>query len=794
MKNKLSARLAFLLSVASILLLAPLPSPDRTVQAQTTPDSFAAQQRQSLTNNPAGVNLTLRTIGDKKQFKMGEIINLELGFASTLRDTYKLNNGMHDRSGRQEIDSFHLDPQAGVVDPLHDYFSTGNSHSLGGPFGLLPLEDKPYSITRELNEWVQFTKPGRYRLYVTSKRVGKAKADDDSVDVIAERPLSVTSNIIEFEIVAGDNAWQQHTLVEAIAILDVKDDHPENWRHEEARRVGCRKLRFLATQAAAREMAARFGSSDHGCEYEYLYGLIGSPYRAFAIKEMEQQIGAPEYPVTPMFLYTLAHLVSYGQKAITTPYPANDPEKLKQWQQQNRQQREAYEAIEAKYIEQLAAAVSRKQESARAVSLHTLLDYYARIPREKRSEFNLAWLKQLGAALPEVFFSLPPDTQSNLLGYQWKYVSNPAMLPILRQIYNTSQHIPHGLRESALRRLYELSPAEGRKLILDEIRSSHPQVSMKVLGMLPDKTLPEADEALATHLAESVADRKNNESDDAYNRMEILSLLVERYATGAVSSQVKATYMSADINSWGCLPQGSLLIYLTRQDAAAGVQLVRDVLAARDPKRSHCYASVVAGVAEEYMPPELEQLAIETLADSDAEVVASTARSLGAHGSSAAEQQLWRRLEQWHQEWRGRESELRDQASADDTLAQPYQIEVALVDALGMASAWLTDSDGLKRLQQLSLSAQGRREVARIIAQQNGTIRVTLNEEDDQLINIGVNQYEFRNMLALKEKLKQYPRGTAFIWNTLSRHSPAAERLFAELKAYLEERGIRLTK
>lgn len=84
MKHKLSARLTFRLAITCVLLFAPVRLSGLMAQGHAVPpDPFAAQQRQSLANNPARVTFTLHTVGDKKQFKQGGIITLELKFSST---------------------------------------------------------------------------------------------------------------------------------------------------------------------------------------------------------------------------------------------------------------------------------------------------------------------------------------------------------------------------------------------------------------------------------------------------------------------------------------------------------------------------------------------------------------------------------------------------------------------------------------------------------------------------------------------------------------------------------------
>jgi len=41
-------------------------------------------------------------------------------------------------------------------------------------------------------------------------------------------------------------------------------------------------------------------------------------------------------------------------------------------------------------------------------------------------------------------------------------------------------------------------------------------------------------------------------------------------------------------------------------------------------------------------------------------------------------------------------------------------------------------------------------------------------------------------------KLSQFPKNTTFIWSSYSQDQSAAERVFSELKSFLEEKGMKL--
>src|SRR5439155_7419068 len=110
--------------------------------------------------------------------------------------------------------------------------------------------------------------------------------------------------------------------------------------------------------------------------------------------------------------------------------------------------------------------------------------------------------KHLAVLLAKVFDQLPLETQRSLLEYRWKQISDPAMLPVLRQLYEHPpdlHEIPAPFPGVVLRRIYDLSPEEGRQLILDEIKRPIPRANIAVLGSLPDKELPQLEDAIVDH-------------------------------------------------------------------------------------------------------------------------------------------------------------------------------------------------------------------------------------------------------------------------------------------------------
>jgi hypothetical protein len=738
-------------------------------------DPFIREYNRRLARNPEGLLFTVRLKDNRKQFHLGEMITLELSFAASKPNTFTLDAATYDRSGRLHSDGFAFDKRDAVVDPIADYFNSGlDGFIMGGLRGIPDLTDKPYLITADVNEWQRIDKPGHYRLYVVSSRVGRSGGGRTFLDN-ASSP--VVSNVIEFDILPPDKKWATQKLKETIAVLSKPDgDHTS----------ACRTLRFLGTAAAVSEMRKRFRGDDNKCEWEYKFGLIGSPHRALVIRDMENAISLREQPVTSHFISTLALLEFIRQAPAAPPYPNGTDEQAKQWRIQMDQRRSVYDKLRLNYVRQLAMAIPQKQGQARATSLQTLLDYRSEVSASDFSQWS-----GLLAFLPEVFNRLPLDDQLRLLKYQWKPISSQAMLPVLREVlkysYSPKDDTLEGsfnvfeqqdLRGTALLRLYELSPEEGRRLLLDEIRRAKPRVDREVLRSLPDETLPELNAVLLNRLEESY--RTGNWL------IEIDSELIERYATDEILSRVQAVYEGRDAGKWECVTQAALLAYFLRVAPSVGGDYLKNALAARDKGFPRCYRETLKKVADLHMSSEVEEIAIAALDDEDSEVMSKAASVLAEYGSAGAEKALWQRLEKWHEAMQSRGEELGKQDAMEEAL------RVALTKGQG----WLFDPEKLKRLRDVCLTESSRNEVDRMIRDWNPQIYIDVNSLDGVWPRIGVAHYELKSLDSLKKKLLQFPKGTEFKLKTAPTRGddPQSESVFKQIEGYLEEHGMKLKR
>ncbi len=780
-------------SLAQLILLGSLATCGWSQPKQDKPeDPFVAQHNRAVRQNPEGASFTLRILGDrgdKAQFRQGEIISVGYSFTSSLRKTYVLDGMQQDRSGRVDLDKFFLDHREGVVDPLGDYMHPGSS--MGGIGYEATLGRKPETLIFDLNQWLRFDKPGKFRLYVTARRIQKKG------EKTFGNPAEVTSNIVEFEILPRDAEWEEQEFQKIMRLLDSPAEPIDPI-------LGCHRLRYFNTEAAAREMIHRYGAPLDDCDFEYFFGLIGSRHRAFVVREMERRLEAPDQIVSGGYLNLLSHLAYFLQRKDTFPeeWP-RDEQRVKAFNAAWQNRLETLKKLEFQYIERLLPALAHKQGKARAIGAHTLLElllgeWLQGVKTESTAlrrgdEIDPEIIKKLRAEIITLFDELPARIQMSLLYSRWKQLADPSMTPVLRRILdarnekqvNEYSYPIKELRETALRRFYALSPDEGRKLILEEMRRPNSRVDFATLRILKDQTLPELEEILVENLEKA----RSDDSDRAY----LFSSLIERYATASVLPRVRAIYADKG-DARSCRYRSSLLAYFLRVNPELGIDLFKQDIAARGSGSQPRCVPGLTEVAKLRWRPELEAIAIERLDDPNPKVVADAASMLGQYGSPATEGPLWRRLEKWVQEWKGRAEELMKEYKHDHPNIWHREAGRALRQALFHSPAWLIDREKLEKLRQSCLDKDELRQFDMSVKELTDNIQITFSPGNDGWGNAQVAHYQCDSFSALKEKIKQFPEGLTFIWSSYGEDRPAAEQVFSELKVFLEEKGMKLEK
>ena len=664
----------------------------------------------------------------------------------------------YDRSGRMSYEQFLLDPKEGTSDPLQLYFNSAWGYLGGGLTGIKFLSMSPIAIHLDLNEWVRFDQPGTYRLTVASHRVTDTRASDYPRNA----GIEVKSNPVELHIIAADPAWQHAQFEQILEALSRPGPSTCDTQND-PKQAPQKALRYLGSEEAARELARRLRGEDSHADWDCMFGLIGSPHRETGLQEMNKLLEDPEFAVSDLFLITIS---------ILPLKPEEPPDSL-------RTQRD--ESLKA-FRQKLVGALSHKSGKALAISLDTALaGNTSNLPSELKSE--------LVSQLIETFPVLPVDKQVAWLQYRWQDVRDRKWLPLLRTLAVQYEDFPQlramsayqslQVSAAALKRCYELDPEGARDAVVTEITRPKPRYNANTLGILPDRTLPVVERALAEHFL----------ATDNYEIEGNLASLLFRYADRAVLPDVLGK-IEHQVGNWACEPQDQALAYVLKVDPETAKPLIERAIAARGPDSSACRHMLLTDIAALVNSPLLEKLAVRSLTDPDPEVANNAASFLGRYGSADAERALWNRYEAWSREWSGRAEELRFVMGRENPHVWDANLGQSLARALASGTSWLSDESKLRRIQGLGVGANIQGDIEQAL--QAWTRRpFTITYIGTAPPSFDVAQYNQLSLDSLKKKLAQFPSGTKFVLSPSNRSpSPEEQEAREEIFQFAEKNGL----
>lgn len=672
-----------------------------------------------------GASLAIRFADGTSRFHVGEIIPVELSFRTSIPEMYDMNTANYDRSGRLNIEQFHVDPPG--RDPLERYYSIGGFMG-GGLSSSLTLSFEPEIRREDLNEWVALEKPGHYSLYVTSGRVSRRGLEKNE-------PVELHSNNLEFDIVPADPAWQQETLSAALATLHMSSST------DAEKGAALRVLRFLDTPATVHELVLLLGTPAAADSWNEVAGLAASLHQGLVVRELEQQMGAPGIAVTANYLYILAKLKLQLNHEPLPPYPEKDQQQQKLWNERMQAQYKELQDTQDRLYEKTATLVSSKSGAAKAETVQTLLQ------RPSNDTENVKPLAGLpGEEVAAAFANLTHDQQWGLLMSFWDRLKIPAMRAPLKKLLEQPNMDHQMLRDLALRCFYDLDPHEADPVFLEEIRHPHIDNGMftvkgETLGLLPNETLPQFDEMLAARIEEKES-----------RTIELDAQLIGRFSTRAILPRLKKVY-EANAGQ-DCMTQDGFVLYFLRVDPDYGVKSL-----AQAP--SYCMSNAFPAVTKMGRWSEVEPGIMASLNGPDLNRVRQAAETLAKYGSKQAQNAMWARLRQFSEQWSARGIQLTMKPGNSSAVNEAVGFQFGLVEAIGKAQAWLLTDEQITELENLTLG-QERDNVKQWHWKSPGDLNVTL--VGNQMVAT-VNQYSALDVASLKAKLAQYPRGTKFQLN-----------------------------
>jgi len=702
-------------------------------------------QNSALAGQPT---LTLRIAENRTRFQMGEIVPIVLKFASDDPGRYSIDLANYDRSGRMDIDKFHLTPKPGWSDPLAFYYESGLFAFMGGGIRAVPpLGPAGQEIDLNLNEWVRFDRPGHYSLSVSSDRVIMDKKEKSF-----GRKVELTSNVVELEIVPADEKWASEQV--AIAATELRSTN------REVAMRGARTMRFLGTKNAAALMVEQYNRVDDGRDGEFEFGLLGSAHREFIAGEMRNELERADHPIDSSFVHLLAALafeLDHPDPLPELPQRTDviDDAALKQIRSQMKERKNAFNPYLTETLSKLASTIPQRKGRALAQAYTTILKEGSEAGTFETPAFA-GFREEVRNELPTVFSTLPKGDQDSLLAFWWSDIRSDAMLPVLMAKYKAAPR--DFIRGELIQLIADLNPQQARDLLLDDLEGGEPSLLYDQGDVFGKAPLPDLEDTLLRNM------RKAEESQPS--GMRAYAILIERHATARISPQVEAIYGRIG-NSEGDGAGAFLLAYLLRTDfdyARRAIEEQDGLCRQTDTLCSGLAPNVLAMAMAHGESDRIEDLAIARMQSEDDPIVARDgAEALKEHGTTKAEAVLWKRLELWHERWSGEEELLgREENRVEANLGR------ALIEAIAKGNGWLADASKLRRLESLCISTEQREEVKQMEAawKDGPKLEIIVFSHNDFWPHLA--QYEYQTLESIWPKLAQFPSATVLRFSTSS--------------------------
>ena len=358
------------------------------------------------------VSLELRTKTGRAEFHVGEVILLDLLFVASTPNAYERNGGIALPESYPMPDTFLVEPHEGWADPLGDYRKALFKAMHSGHFPMAGsilsakhvLGREPYVLSLILNDYVRFSRPGRYALQVQDSGVTTVTTQ---LGVMPEH-LPLTSNRLELVIVPADSEWQQNKLRETLESLaqlqEIIDSHARSYSGSLS--DSCVSLRAMGIPAAGTTMVGALRNEDLFSRCSFQVGILEFPDPKFILVQFRKRLNDPDFAVTYTFFNTMAMISLLAEGHADQLFGPN------------------HEKIDRRLEQQLLSLVSVKRGEAKTETISTLvsmcfaayggdLGEFAYVPREP-SRLNIRVLQVATAN----FQQLSPGVQNILRNYQ----------------------------------------------------------------------------------------------------------------------------------------------------------------------------------------------------------------------------------------------------------------------------------------------------------------------------------------------------------------------------------------
>lgn len=732
----------------------------------------------SPAQEPADLNVELRSATGSNRFQLGEVIPLEVFISSKTPNRYLEPCKLfwescfgYPRCRFVTHWSFDVIPNTGWTDIGWHGCDTMSGPTVDVKSSDLSTEPEKYSYM--LTDRFRFDAPGKYtvRLSIT---VGL----DDETNPIRKSPISTVKPSsasktaeIALEITPAGVKWKETVIEQGVTAWTTRPPAYTNpssleYSHYQQEKEA---LCNLGTPEAA---LALVGLLSRGIDVTHCLNINSS--QDVAQTEMSRLLVDPNVGVRPMFFAAYAKLLSRGEEKPGPAVPSRDVDDVGKT---------------------LFASLPKKTPEAMIVSLETLvrdpmLGYW--VVQGSSYDLRHPYPIEVIAMAAANFDHFSGETQAALLDTDWDHLRSPLMLPVVRRKAEAGNG-------QALLRWLDLDPVAATAFMRQEVVQSAPRFSSLYLR-LPDESLPAQEQQIAANFV-------------SLSAPEVLlraATLLHRYTTRATLATV-LPFIDQHLTEWPCTIQIPVLAYLLKVSPDEARPRVEQVLQKVRPP--YCpRGEFLPSLGHVEASPVLDTLAARQL-ESGTPLAADAAEYLGRYGSAAMKPVVWEQLSRWHKKYVESGAELRaasrenTQDTQDDW--QLYNLDSRLSEAYVNARGWtLSPEDvdrfskliGAKKSEGLACSFSCGSQISVGPAPGNYYIYGRVNDpvypvdaRIDYLMptepfRYSVNQYRCTDLKALEQKLLQFPAGSTFsIAHTGSHLDGQGD--WANISAFLKSHG-----
>ncbi len=274
----------------------------------------------------SAVTLRFRFLRQPPIYHIGETIQARLSFSANGQGGFTAMPDLRRGAFKQIVIA---EPSEGTIDPS----ALDRRIHIGGGGGW--LEGETWERDLDVNEWIQFRRPGRYALHFVVKR-GVLMPVPGEAGPGAVRYCDLKSNVESIEILASDAGWEAAELARANKLLESSS--------ADARFRGASTLRYLNTPAAAVALANWYVRlPDEPVKSELSGGIFESGHAEIVRAELEKALRSGTS--VPESLVGTLTLLEVRRQFINRPRPS-DPKAAQAW---SREYWDLLESVKSKY-------------------------------------------------------------------------------------------------------------------------------------------------------------------------------------------------------------------------------------------------------------------------------------------------------------------------------------------------------------------------------------------------------------------------------------------------------------